>query len=60
MRRATTLLNIIRDRGNHGLPIKDAYRMLFQKQLYLMAYAKLYSNAGALTGSSPLLVVDTL
>lgn len=49
MRRATTLLNIIRDRGNNGLPIKDAYRMLYQKELYLMAYAKLYSNAGAMT-----------
>ena len=49
MRKATTILSIIRQRGQHGLPICDAYRLLYQKELYLKAYSKLYRNAGAMT-----------
>ena len=49
MRRAETLLNIIRKRGQRGLPVKDAYRLLYQRDLYLRAYGKIYRNAGAMT-----------
>ena len=49
MRNAKTILSIIRKRGQHGLPINDVYRLLFQKDLYLRAYGKLYSNDGAMT-----------
>lgn len=49
MRRAETLLNIIRKRGQRGLPVKDAYRLLYQRDLYLRAYGKIYRNEGAMT-----------
>ena len=49
MRNAKTILSIIRKRGQYGLPINDAYPLLYQKELYLHAYAKLYSNVGAMT-----------
>jgi group II intron reverse transcriptase/maturase len=49
MRKAETLLNIIRKRGQHGLPVHSAYRLLYQKDLYIRAYAKLYRNDGAMT-----------
>ena len=49
MRNAETILSIIRQRGQRGLPICDAYRLLYQKDLYLKAYGKLYRNAGAMT-----------
>lgn len=43
------ILSIIRQRGQRGLPICDTYRLLYQKDLYLKAYGKLYRNAGAMT-----------
>ncbi len=49
MRNAETILNIIRQRGQRGLPVKDAYRLLYQRDLYLRAYGKLYRNQGAMT-----------
>jgi group II intron reverse transcriptase/maturase len=49
MRTAETVLNIIRERGQRGLPVEDVYRLLYNQDLYLRAYAKLYSNAGAMT-----------
>lgn len=49
MRKAETLLNIIRERGQRKLPITDAYRLLYQRDLYLRAYGKLYRNKGAMT-----------
>jgi hypothetical protein len=54
MRSAETVLNIIRDRGQRGLPLEDVYRQLYNPDLYLRAYAKLYPNQGALTpGTTP-------
>src|SRR6266545_1316165 len=49
MRNAVTVLNIIRDRGQRGLPVNNLYRLLYNRDLYLRAYAKLYPNKGALT-----------
>jgi len=49
MRKAETILNIIRERGQRGLPLERVYRLLFQRDLYLCAYAKLYANKGAMT-----------
>jgi len=49
MRKAERILNVIRVRGQRGLPLERVYRLLFQRDLYLRAYAKLYRNAGALT-----------
>jgi len=54
MRNAETVLNIIRDRGQRGVPLEDVYRQLYNPELYLRAYAKLYPNQGALTpGTTP-------
>ncbi len=58
MRKAKTILSIIRKRGQHELPIKDTYSMLYQKDLYLRAYGKLYSNDGAMTEGATSETVD--
>jgi len=42
MRNAVTVMNIIRDRGQRGLPVNNLYRLLYNRDLYLRAYAKLY------------------
>lgn len=49
MRDAETVLSIIRERGKRRLPVERMYRHLFNRQLYLLAYSKLYANDGALT-----------
>src|ERR671935_348332 len=49
MRSAETLLGIIRDRGRRGLPLERVYRLLFNRNLYLLAYGKIARNQGALT-----------
>ncbi|MBW8309396.1 MAG: group II intron reverse transcriptase/maturase [Candidatus Paracaedibacteraceae bacterium] len=54
LRNAETILAIIRKRGQYGLPVQDAYRLLYQRDLYLRAYGKLYRNNGAMTkGATP-------
>ena len=58
MRNAETILNIIRHRGQRGLPVTDAYRLLYQRALYLRAYGKLYRNHGAMTPGSTMDTVD--
>ena len=49
MRTAETVLNVIRDRGERGLPLEDIYRQLYNRDLYLRAYGRLYRNKGAMT-----------
>jgi len=49
MRTAEMELNIIRERGRRGLPLERLYRQLYNRDLYLRAYAKLYRNEGAMT-----------
>lgn len=49
MQNAETILSIIQQRGERGLPLRNIYRMLFNRNLYLKAYAKLYPNQGAMT-----------
>jgi group II intron reverse transcriptase/maturase len=49
MRTAETILNIIQDRGKRGLHLEDVYRQLFNPDLYLRAYGRIYSNDGAMT-----------
>ena len=58
MRNAETILSIIRKRGKHGLPVNDVYRLLYQKDLYLRAYGKLYRNDGAMTEGATSETVD--
>jgi group II intron reverse transcriptase/maturase len=49
MREAETVLGVLRERGRRGLPLERLYRQLFNPQLYLLAYGRLYSNKGSLT-----------
>src|SRR5437867_6751817 len=49
MQNAKTVLGVLRDRGRRGLPLNELYRQLFNPQLYLLAYGRLYSNQGAMT-----------
>jgi len=49
MRTAETVLNVIRDRGERGLPLEDIYRQLYNRHLYLRAYGRLSRNSGAMT-----------
>jgi group II intron reverse transcriptase/maturase len=49
MQNAETVLSVLRERGRRGLPLNELYRQLFNPQLYLLAYGRLYSNDGAMT-----------
>lgn len=54
MRNAETVLGLLRDRGKRGLPLERVYRLLFNRNLYLLAYGKIARNQGALTpGATP-------
>ena len=58
MRDAETVLDIIHDRGKRGLPLEDVYRQLYNPDLYLRAYGKIYKNDGAMTPGSTSETVD--
>ena len=58
MRNAATVLNIIRERGHNRLPLGDVYRQLYNPDLYLHAYGRLYRNRGALTQGSSKETID--
>jgi group II intron reverse transcriptase/maturase len=49
MQNADTTLTVIRSRGERELHLDRVYRSLFNPELYLLAYANLYSNKGAMT-----------
>lgn len=49
MRNAETILSIILDRGYRGLPLNNVYRQLFNPNLYLYGYSRIYKNDGAMT-----------
>jgi group II intron reverse transcriptase/maturase len=49
MRNTETVLGMLRERGKRGLPLERVYRLLFNRNLYLLAYGKIARNHGALT-----------
>ena len=49
MQEAETVLNVIRERGERGLPLENIYRLLYNRNLYLRAYGRIASNQGATT-----------
>src|SRR5207244_12196373 len=54
MRNAEAVLGVIRERGRRRLPLEDIYRQLYNRDLYLRAYGRIYRNDGAMTpGSTP-------
>jgi group II intron reverse transcriptase/maturase len=46
---AETVLGVLRDRGRKGLPCNQLYRQMFNRELYLLAYGRIYANQGAMT-----------
>jgi group II intron reverse transcriptase/maturase len=49
MQSAETVLGVIGKRGARGLPVQRLYRQMFNPQLFLMAYGRIYANKGAMT-----------
>jgi retron-type reverse transcriptase len=49
MRNADTVLGVLRERGRRRWPLERIYRLLFNPELYLLAYGRIYSNKGAMT-----------
>jgi group II intron reverse transcriptase/maturase len=49
MQSAATVLGVLRERGRRGLPCEELYRQMFNPQLYLLAYGRIYANKGAMT-----------
>lgn len=58
MRNAKTVLGIIHERGRQGLPLEDVYRQLFNPDLFLLAYGRIYRNQGAMTSGATNETVD--
>src|SRR3954465_4776982 len=58
MRDAETTLAIIRERGRRGLHLEDVYRRLYNPDLFLRAYGRIYRNAGAMTKGTTEETVD--
>jgi hypothetical protein len=58
MQSAGTVLGVLRERGRKGLPLDELYRQLFNPQLYLLAYGRIYSNHGAMTPGATQEIVD--
>lgn len=48
MQSAATVLGVLRERGRRGLPLEEVYRQLFNPQLYLLVYGRIYANHGAM------------
>src|SRR2546423_8372828 len=48
MQSAETVLGVLRERGRRGLPLEELYRQMFNPQLYLLAYGRIYANQGAM------------
>jgi retron-type reverse transcriptase len=49
MQTTESLLGLLRERGKRGLPLTRVYRQLYNTNLYLSAYGRIYRNAGSMT-----------
>ncbi|HYF64678.1 MAG TPA: reverse transcriptase domain-containing protein [Herpetosiphonaceae bacterium] len=58
MQNAATLLRVIHTRGQQGLPLQRVYRHLFNRELFLLAYGRIYRNAGSMTPGATEETVD--
>jgi group II intron reverse transcriptase/maturase len=58
MRKADLYLDVHRSRGLRGLPLERVYKHLFDPELYLRAYGRLYRNSGAMTKGTTEETVD--
>ena len=57
MQDAGTVLAVLRERGRKGLPCDELYRQLFNRELYLLAYGRIYANDGAMTPGAKVVVI---
>lgn len=60
MQDARVYLGLVQERGKKRLPLKRVYRQLYNRDLYLIAYGKIYRNAGAMTQGTTEETVDTM
>jgi group II intron reverse transcriptase/maturase len=60
MQDARIYLGLVRERGKKGLPLTRVYRQLYNRDLYLIAYGKIYRNAGATTQGPTEETVDAM
>jgi retron-type reverse transcriptase len=58
MQNAETVLGVLRERGRRGLTCEELYRQMFNPQLYLLAYGRIYANTGAMTSGVTQETVD--
>jgi group II intron reverse transcriptase/maturase len=58
MRKADIYLDIHRKRGLEGLPLERVYKHLFDPELWLRAYGRIYRNTGAMTKGTTEETVD--
>jgi group II intron reverse transcriptase/maturase len=58
MQNAEVVLDVLRERGRRGLPLDELYRQMFNPQLYLLAYGRIYANKGAMTPGATQETVD--
>ncbi len=49
MQTTESLLGLLRERGKRGLPLTRVYRQLYNTNLYLSAYGRIYRKAGSMT-----------
>jgi len=60
MQTIQNLLNVYQKRGAEGLPLERVYRQLFNRELFLKGYGKIYRNFGAMTRGSTPETVDSM
>jgi hypothetical protein len=58
MQNAETVLSVLRKRGERDLPVERLYRQLFNTELFLLAYWRIYANKGAMTPGATRETVD--
>jgi group II intron reverse transcriptase/maturase len=58
MQKADVVLSAIRKRGTDRKPLQRVYRQLFNRELYLLAYGRIYRNRGATTPGPDAETVD--
>jgi len=58
MQTTNALLGVYQDRGTKGLPLERVYRHLFDPELFLQAYGRIYRNFGAMTRGTTKETVD--
>lgn len=58
MQTAKTVLDVIQNRGIERKPLDRLYRQLYNEELYLAAYSRIYANAGTTTAGVDEVTLD--